>query len=503
MASKQGSAFPADFVWGASTSAYQIEGAWDADGKGPSVWDDFCHYRVPAGSTGNIPGQVYTPGNVFQNQTGDVASDHYNRFAEDVGLMQQMKLQAYRLSISWPRVVPDGDGKVNAKGLDFYDRLIDALLAKGIEPWVTLFHWDVPRWCAHRGSWLNREMHEWFGTYTQVVVDRLGDRVSKWMTINEPQIFLGPTEFEGLQTSNKRASHYERLLAAHHCMMAHGRSVQVIRARAKKTPMVGWAPIGRAKAPYAEMLPGHGLGHPAGDGRMLAEPTPENIEAAKRSTLGIHVRDFWNNAWFADPIVLGHYPEDGLRLYGSDMPKVEAADMKLINQPIDFYGLNIYSADLVRACKPYASNAQGADATIEEVTFPAGHPRTAIGWHLLPESLYYCPKWLYERYKVPLVITENGLSCIDWVSMDGKVHDPQRVDYTRRYLLQLKRAMDEGTKMLGYFHWSLMDNMEWQNGYRDRFGLIHVDFTTQKRTIKEAGHWYRKVIESNGASLRD
>jgi beta-glucosidase len=185
------------------------------------------------------------------------------------------------------------------------------------------------------------------------------------------------------------------------------------------------------------------------------------------------------------------------------MPTIEPGDMKLINQPIDFYGLNIYSADLVRTCKPYASNPLGSDATVEEVTFPAGHPRTAIGWHVLPESLYYCPKWLYERYKVPMVITENGLSCLDWVSMDGKVHDPQRIDYTRRYLLQLKRAIDEGTKMLGYFHWSLMDNMEWQNGYRDRFGLIHIDFTTQKRTIKEAGHWYRKVIQTHGASLHD
>jgi beta-glucosidase len=494
--------FPTNFVFGAATSSYQIEGAWDADGKGPSVWDAFCHDRTPAGSTGNIPGQVYTPGNVFQGQTGDVAADHYHKYLEDVALMKQIGLQAYRFSISWPRVVPEL-GQVNARGLDFYSRLVDALLAAGITPWATLFHWDLPLWAYNRGGWLNRDIQNWFADYAAVLVDRLSDRVTHWMTINEPQIFLGPSEHEGLQTSNARKGHAERLLAAHNCLLAHGRGVQVIRARAKKPPTVGWAPIGRIKVPYAKMLPENGAG--ARDGRFLSEPSKQDLDAARAATGATLARDFWTNAWFADPIVFGRYPADGLALYGDALPREvkspAAGDMELINQKIDFYGLNIYDAELFRACEPHASNPLDPRAPYERVDFPPGHPRTGIGWHILPEALYYGPKFIYEKYKLPIVITENGLSNTDWLSTDGKVHDPQRIDYTRRYLLQLKRAIDDGVDIRGYMHWSLMDNMEWQNGYRDRFGLIHVDFTTLKRTLKESAHWYKRVIESRGRAL--
>lgn len=448
--------FPANFTWGAATSAYQIEGAHDADGKGPSTWDVFSN----------------APGNVWNNHTGNVACDHYHRFESDVVLMKEMGLKAYRFSVSWPRVVPQGTGAVNPAGLAFYDRLVDALLAAGITPWVTLFHWDLPWGVYLRGGWRNREIATWFADYAAAVVDRLSDRVRHWMTINEPHIFLGPSEHEAVQTETGRKSHAERLLCAHHCLLAHGRAVQTIRARAKKPPTIGWAPIGRCKIP--------------------ATSSAADVAAAKAATVGIYHKDFWNNAWFGDPIMLGHYPEDGLRLYGADAPRPEPGDMALISSTIDFYGLNIYDAELIAA---------GDDGTPRLVQMPVGQAQTALRWFVTPEALYWGPKWLYERYKVPMAITENGLSNVDWPDLDGRVRDPQRIDYTRRYLLQLRRAISEGVDMRAYFHWSLMDNFEWQHGFKERFGLIHVDYATQRRTLKDSAYWYRRVIETNGASL--
>lgn len=464
--------FPASFLWGAATSAYQIEGAWDADGKGPSVWDAFCHDAPPAGSVGNIPGQVFTPGNVFGNHTGDVGPDHYHRFGEDVGLMKQIGLRAYRFSVAWPRIVPFGPGEKNEGGLAFYDRLVDALLAAGIQPWVTLFHWDMPLWAAHRGSWLNREVVEWFAEYTGVVVDRLSDRVRHWITLNEPHIFLGPGEYEGLQTSNARRGHAERLLAAHHALLAHGRSVQMIRARAKTPPTVGWAPIGRVKVP--------------------ATASAADAEAARAQTYAVPHKDFWNNTWLGDPVVFGRYPEDGLRLYGADAPKPRPGDMELIGQKIDFYGLNIYDAERWR---------MGANGKPEQVAFPPGHPQNALRWFIEPEALYWGPKLLHERYRLPIYITENGLTNLDWVDLDGQVRDPQRIDYTRRYLLALRRAIADGCDCRGYFHWSLMDNFEWQHGFKERFGLIHIEYATGQRTLKESAKWYARVIATNGREL--
>lgn len=465
------STFPKNFTWGAATSAYQIEGGWDADGKGPSVWDAYCHDAPPAGSVGNIPGQIYTPGNVFNGHTGDVGPDHYHRFAEDVALMKAMGLKAYRFSMSWPRVIPAGDGKVNQAGLDFYSRLVDALLAAGIEPWVTLFHWDVPLWCYNRGSWLNREIAPAFAEYAAIVVDRLSDRVKNWMTINEPQIFLGPGENEGLQCSNARKGHAERLLAAHNTLLAHGRAVQAIRAHAKTPAQVGWAPIGRVKVP--------------------ATGSAADIDAARTMTNAVATKDFWNNAWFADPVVFGRYPEDGLKLYGKDAPKPQPGDMDQIAQKLDFYGINVYDAEIWRA----------GPSGPEQVGFPQGCPQNALRWNIIPEALYWGPKFLYERYKLPIVVTENGLTNLDWVDLDGRVRDPQRIDYTRRYLREFRRAGAEGVDIRGYFHWSLMDNFEWQHGYKERFGLIHIDYATGKRTLKDSAHWYRGVIESHGAAL--
>ncbi len=449
--------FPTDFTWGAASSAYQVEGAANTDGRGPSIWDAFC--RVP--------------GATFRGHTGDVACDHYHRFRDDVGLMKSIGLQAYRFSISWSRVIPGGTGSPNEKGLAFYDALVDELLAAGIVPWVTLFHWDLPLALQHRGGWLNRDIAGWFGDYTRLVVDRLSDRVTRWITINEPQIFVPFGHGDGTHAPGTKLPMADRLLAGHHALMAHGRAVSVIRERAKRPPMVGWAPIGRARIPATE--------------------APEDLAAAREATLGVLHKDFWNNTWFADPVCLGRYPEDGLRLFGADAPTERPGDMEQIRQPLDFYGLNIYDAELYR---------RGADGAPERVDFPVGHPQTAIRWFIAPEALRWGPQFLYERYKVPIVITENGLSNVDWVGLDGRVDDPQRIDYTRRYLLALERAIDDGTDIRGYFHWSIMDNFEWQEGYKERFGLVHVDYATQRRTLKESAHWYRGVIQSNGQSLK-
>lgn len=476
--------FPTHFTWGAASSSYQIEGGWNADGKGQSVWDTFSH----------------APGNVFMGHTGDEACDHYHRAASDLDLMKQIGLRAYRFSVSWPRVFPEGVGSVNVAGLDFYDRLVDSLLAAGITPWITLFHWDLPLALYHRGGWLNREIADWFAEYASVVVYKLSDRVKHWITINEPQIFLGPGENEGLQTSNSRKSHAERILAAHHAMMAHGRGVQAIRARARQPLQVGWAPIGRVKVPLIQ--PAADPAESSPPSAIIAAATSQNIEAARAATLGVLAKDFWNNTWFADPIVLGHYPEDGLRLYHDDLAAEagparravsSSADLAVIKQPIDFYGINVYDAER------YQMNAAGRP---EKVEFPPGHPQTAVRWFIEPEALYWGPRFLHERYKLPIVITENGMSGHDWVDLDGRVRDPHRIDYTRRYLLAIERSIADGADVTGYFHWSIMDNFEWQSGYKERFGLIHVDFQTQRRTLKDSARWYAQVIESNGGALK-
>lgn len=445
--------FPQNFVWGAATSAYQIEGAVHQDGRTDSVWDEFAQRT----------------GAIFQHQSGNPACDHYNRVAEDVGLMQQIGLRAYRFSIAWPRVQPDGPGKVNQKGLAFYDRLVDALLAAKIEPWLTLYHWDMPMWVHHRGGLLNREFVGWFEDYAAAVVDRLSDRVQKWMTINEPQVFCKFGYGDGTNAPGMKLSLSEQLQTVHISLMAHGRACQVIRARAKTKPTVGWALVGRTDVP--------------------ATDSAADIEAARRSTLGVSTPDLWNNTLYADPAILGSYPEDALRIYAPAKPVIQPGDMELIKQPLDYYGLNIYDGRQVRA---------GANGAAEVVPFGLGHPQTLFKWFIVPSALRWGPRFIHERYKLPVYITENGISCPDWVHMDGKVHDPQRVDYTRRYLSELRRAIADGADIRGYFHWSLMDNFEWAEGYQQRFGLIHVDIPTGKRTLKESAHWYREVIRTNG-----
>lgn len=448
-------AFPSDFTWGAATSSYQIEGAYKQHGKGMSVWDAFCRQ----------------PGRVRGGDTGDIAADHVNRFREDVRLMKEIGLQAYRLSISWPRVMPDGVGAVSEPGLAFYDRLVDELLAAGIAPWVTLFHWDLPLAMYHRGSWLNPASPDWFDEFTKAVVDRLSDRVSHWITLNEPQVFIGLGYGTGEHAPGLKLPMEERLRSGHNVLIAHGRSARTIRERSRTAPEIGWAPVGIVGIP--------------------ADPVAD-LDAARRRTTSVGTDPIWSNTWWSDPVVLGHYPEDGLDAFGHHLPSGWERDMEIIHQPTDFYGVNIYRGDIVRT---------GQNGAHEIIPPRMGTPRSDFGWEITPDALYWGPRFFWERYGKPVVITENGMSNADWVNLAGQVKDPQRIDYIARHLLALNRAVDDGVNARGYFHWSLMDNFEWAEGYHQRFGLIHVDFQTQQRTLKSSAHFYKDVIASSGENL--
>ncbi len=448
--------FPKDFIWGAATASYQVEGGAFDDGKGLSVWDTMCKQ----------------PGKIKAGDTGDVACDHYHRYKEDAAIMGNLGLKAYRLSICWPRVIPEGVGKVNEKGLEFYDKLIDSLLENGVDPWVTLFHWDFPYSLYCRGGWLNPNSSNWFADYAQVIVDKLSDRVSNWITQNEPQCYIGLGHQSGEHAPGLKLGFKDILLINHNSLLAHGKAVQVIRSRAKKPPAVGAALLGVIKIP--------------------ATNSPEDIEAARQEMFSVKVKNTWNNSWFADPMVLGHYPEDGFELFKEEMPAITQGDMETICQPLDFYGANIYNGDYYKAGK------DGSSVSVQPGTGPA---LTGMGWNVTPASLYWGPKYLYERYKLPIVVTENGLANTDWVHQDGMVHDPQRIDFLSSYLKEYHRAIQDGVKVKGYFLWSIMDNFEWAEGYAKRFGLVYVDYATCKRTLKNSALWYKDIIKCNGESL--
>ncbi len=446
-------AFPKDFAWGAAAASYQIEGAHRSDGKGESVWDMF----------------VRKQGSVWRGHTGDDACDHYHRYREDVALWKQLGLKAYRLSISWPRVLPSGTGSINEAGLAFYDRLVDELLSAGIDPWITCFHWDFPVSLYHRGGWQNRDSADWFADYAGVLADRLSDRVTKFMTFNEPQCFVLLGHDSAVHAPGDKLREDEVVRAQHHVLLAHGKAVQALRARARQPLRLGYAPVGLISVPATE--------------------DPRDLAAAERRMATADASRWDNVSWY-DPVFLGKYPErDGLI---SRLPRGFERDLPTIAQPIDFCGTNIYFGTPVRASET------GEPEVVPEAP---GAPITALNWPVTPSSLYHGPRFFYERYKKPIVITENGLSCRDWVSVDGAVHDPNRIDFMTRYLRELHRAIAEGVPVEGYFHWSVMDNFEWAEGYRDRFGLIYVDYQTQARTLKDSAHWYAQVIASNGQRL--
>ncbi|MEM9347208.1 MAG: GH1 family beta-glucosidase [Planctomycetota bacterium] len=449
-------AFPEQFVWGAAAASFQIEGTSEDCPRGDSVWDAFC----------SMPGKVY------QGHDGRRACMHITRWHEDVSLMQDLGLQAYRLSISWPRLLPDGTGDVNEAGLAFYDGLIDRLLNVGIEPYVTLFHWDLPLKLHQRGGWMNPEIVDWFAEYTRLVVDRYSDRVKNWITLNEPQCFILLGHQDGTHAPGLQLPESDILQISHNALLAHGRSVQVIREHAKQPARVGLAPVATVSIPETERV--------------------VDIEAAYRATVEGATDSLFNTTWWLDPVFRGRYPESAVKKRLDNMPVVTADDLKLISEPIDFCAFNLYQAGVVRA---------GADGGVEPVPYPEGHPVTAMEWPVTPAGLYWACRFLHERYNKPLVITENGLSCHDWVSIDGKVHDPNRIDFLTRYLSFVKRACEEGIPVEGYFQWSVMDNFEWAEGYKDRFGLIYVDYATGKRIAKDSFFWYRDTIQNNGASL--
>ena len=450
-------AFPSDFTWGVASAAYQIEGAPFEDGKGWSVWDMFCRKE----------------GAIWRDQTGDIACDHYHRWCEDVRLMKELGIKAYRFSIGWPRVLPEGVGKVNQKGLDFYSHLVDALLDAGIQPWITLFHWDYPLALYHRGGWLNRDSADWFAEYAGVMTRALSDRVTHWMTHNEPQCFIGLGLQAGIHAPGDKLRFAEIAQAMHHTLLAHGQAVQVIRAHAKLKPTIGIAMVGGAHIP--------------------ATDSPADIQAACQKMFSTSKKDAWSNAWWMDPIFLGHYPEDALQLYGDAAPTIQPGDLETISQKLDFLGLNIYHGFVYKA---------GPTGQPEAVPHSPGYPKTTQDfWPITPASLYWGPRYMYERYHVPIVITENGHQNADVISLDGKVHDPQRIDYLHRYLRELQRAVIEGIPVRGYMQWCFKDNFEWAMGDAIRVGLVYTDYPTQRRIPKDSAYWYRDVIATNGAAL--
>jgi beta-glucosidase len=440
--------FPEGFLWGAATAAYQIEGAWNEDGKGESIWDRFTH-------------RPYT---ILNGDTGDVACDHYHRMREDVTLMKELGLKTYRFSISWPRVLPQGYGQVNPQGLDFYDRLVDALLEAGILPNATLNHWDLPQAIQERGGWPNRASTDWFADYARVMFERLGDRVSFWATHNEPNIVAYLGYGDGVFPPGI-ANYSQAYQTAHHLLLAHGKAVQAFRQGGYK------GEIGLANY-FGNYLP--------------ASESEADRAACQRAY------EHWS-AIFADPLFQGHYPQSLFDWIGPHAPKIEEGDMEIISQPIDFLGVNHYFSLRV-AADPRHSLLKLSQ---EQVSAPHWG-QTTMGWGVNPDGLKAVLLDLKARYGNPkLYITENGCAMQDRPDEDGFVADWRRVDYLRAHVRAVHEALEAGVNVRGYYIWSLMDNFEWAYGYTQRFGLIRVDYPTGKRIPKQSAHWYRAVIANN------
>lgn len=440
--------FSQDFTWGVATASYQVEGAANEDGRGRSWWDDFCD----------------RPGAIQDKSSGAVACDHYHRYTDDVALMKQLGVQAYRFSISWSRVLPEGTGRIEKRGLDFYGRLVDRLLAAGITPYVTLYHWDLPSALAARGGWQTREIADWFADYSAIMARALGDRVQHWMTINEPWCIAFLSHEIGEHAPGMRSRKVARQVA-HHTLIAHGKSVQALRASASLTPKVGIA--------------------------LNFEPLKPLTESAKDITatqqLVPHDPFF---GWFATPILHGYYALAVLEESGADIPEIKSGDMALAAQKLDYIGVNYYTVSRVKA---------GKHGVAERTKHPTNE-RTLMDWEVCPDGLYGLLLRLQHeaRGQTPIFITENGNSFADKISKDGRIHDTRRIAYIRGHIDAVRRAIQDGADVRGYFVWSLMDNFEWARGYQQFFGLVHTNYATQKRTIKDSGYFYQQVIAQNG-----
>ena len=450
-----GITFPDGFVWGAATASYQIEGAAREDGRGPSIWDTFSR----------------TPGRVFAGHTGDVACDHYHRYVDDVALMADLGLASYRFSVAWPRVQPDGTGPVNVAGLDFYDRLTDELLGKGIDPVVTLYHWDLPQSLEDLGGWTNRLTAEAFAEYAQIVYARLGDRVRTWTTLNEPwcSAYLGYSSGRHAPGRREPATSFA---AVHHLLLGHGLAARALRA--------GGAPSVSITLNPSVVFP----------------VDPES--AADREA--VRIIDGLSNRMFFDPLLKGQYPADMLAHMArfTDLSYIRDGDLATINAPIDVLGVNFYTPAYVsaRPGTPAAPDQPGS----EGIAFrdPNG-PVTDMNWLIEPSGLTSLLKRIHDDYPgTAMMITENGAAYPEGPDGGGEVHDTRRIEYLDAHLRACHDALAAGVDLRGYFVWSLMDNFEWAEGYAKRFGIVHVDYTTQQRVLKDSAKWYREVIRRNG-----
>ncbi|MDP3011425.1 MAG: GH1 family beta-glucosidase [Candidatus Hydromicrobium sp.] len=438
--------FKENFVFGTATSSYQIEGAAAEDGRSPSIWDVFCK----------------TPGKVYGGHNGDIACDHYHRYKEDVKLMSDIGVNAYRFSVSWPRIFPE-KGKYNKKGMEFYKRLVNELCDKDIMPTVTLYHWDLPIWVYEMGGWLKRDSVKWFEEYAVKVFEELNDSVKLWITHNEPYCSSIYSYYEGVHAPGHKNSR-EALIVAHHILLSHGTAVEAFRKFNFKNSKIGIT---------LNLTPSY-----------PATGSKEDIEAASRSD-GHSIR------WFLDPIFKSCYPEDMKKAYKEfigDFDFIRDGDLQKISIINDFLGVNYYSRDLIEFSKDSELNIRKTHGNFE---------RTEMDWEIVPESLYDLIIRLRKEYtRIPIYITENGAAFNDRITKDGKVHDNRRIDYLRKHFKKVVELNQKGADIRGYFIWSLMDNFEWQHGYSKRFGIVFIDYQTQKRILKDSAIWYRDLIQS-------
>jgi beta-glucosidase len=444
------SLFSRNFLWGVATAAYQVEGAVREGNRGLSIWDTFSH----------------TPGRTYMGHTGDVACNHYHLYLHDIALMSQIGVNAYRFSIAWPRIIPDGSGPTNPAGVDWYSRLVDALLEVGITPVATLYHWDLPQTLEDRGGWRNRETADYFADYAARVVDLLGDRVYLWITLNEPQVVAEAGHLSGIHAPGIR-DRQAAITASHVLNLAHAKAVTAMRAINRNNNFKVGITLNLSKV-------------------YPADPTnPDDVLSAE-------FVDARSNGWYLEPVFNKRYPEQVLERYASNflLPRLDTGDFDILSPPIDFLGINNYTRIVVRAVKP------GEPWKCETVR-PTGSTYTEMGWEVAPDGLRDILLQVHEKYHPrEIMVTENGAAFDDRIDNDGKVNDDKRVEYLRSYIASAAEAIKAGVPLTGYFVWSFLDNFEWQHGYSKRFGIVYVDYRTQRRIIKKSGYWYQKWIAS-------